>query len=65
MAVVNPEAYPPPSLKEKKMEAGGDRYQTPDSVLAGWPEEMEAVAEQIYTDFNKKHGTDFKFQLKK
>ena len=36
MAVVNPEAYPPKSLKEKKMAAGGDRYQTPDSVLAGW-----------------------------
>jgi len=65
MAVVNPEAYPPPPLKEKKMEAGGDRYQTPDSVLAGWPKEMQGVAEQIYTDFNKKHGTDFKFQLKK
>jgi ribonuclease Z len=65
MAVVNPEAYPPLPLKEKKMAAGGDRYQTPDSVLAGWPEEMQEVAEQIYTDFNKKHGTDFKFQLKK
>jgi hypothetical protein len=26
---------------------------------------MQGVAEQIYTDFNKKHGTDFKFQLKK
>jgi ribonuclease Z len=65
MALVNPEAYPPAPLKEKKVEAGGDRYQTPDSVLAGWPEEMQPVAEQIYTDFNKKHGTDFKFQLKK
>jgi ribonuclease Z len=39
MAVVNPEAYPPPPLKEKNIEAGGDRYQTPDSVLAGWPED--------------------------
>jgi ribonuclease Z len=65
MAVINPEAYPTPPLKEKKVEAGGDRYQTPDSVLAGWPEEMQGVAEQIFTDFNKKHGTDFKFQLKK
>ena len=29
MAVVNPEAYPQPPLKEKHIEAGGDRYQTP------------------------------------
>jgi ribonuclease Z len=65
MAVVNPEAYPLPPLKEKHVEAGGDRYQTPDSVLAGWPEELDDVAEKIYTDFNKEHGTDYKFQLKK
>ena len=65
MAVTNPEAYPTPALKEKKIEAGGDRYQTPDSVLAGWPEEFQGLTEQIYDDFNKKHGTDFKFQLKK
>jgi ribonuclease Z len=66
MAVINPEAYPTPPLKEKKVAAaGGDRYQTPDSVLAGWPEEMQGVAEQIYTDFNKKYGTDYKFKLKK
>ena len=65
MAVTNPEAYPTPALKEKKIEAGGDRYQTPDSVLAGWPEEFQGLTEQIYDDFNKKHWTDFKFQLKK
>ncbi|MHC5160796.1 MAG: MBL fold metallo-hydrolase, partial [Planctomycetota bacterium] len=65
MAVVNPEAYPPPPLKEKHIEAGGDRYQTPDSVLEGWPEEFNDVANKIYTDFNKEHGTDYKFQLKK
>ena len=65
MAVVNPEAYPPQPLKEKKIEEGGDRYQTPDSVLAGWPEEMQEVAEEIYAEFNKKHETNYKFQLKK
>jgi ribonuclease Z len=65
MAVVNPEAYPPPPLKEKQIEDSGDRYQTPDSVLAGWPEEFNAVADKIYSDFNKEQGTDFKFQLKK
>ena len=64
MAVVNPEAYPPPALREKTITAG-ERYQTPDSVLEGWPREFDDVAERIYEDFNKKHGTDFKFQLKK
>ena len=65
MAVPNREAYPPPSLVEKKVASGGDRYQTPDSVLAGWPEEFNAVADKIYADFNKENGTDYKFQLKK
>jgi hypothetical protein len=41
-----------------------DRYQTPDSVLDGWPEGFTAVADKIHADFNKKNGTDFKFQLK-
>jgi hypothetical protein len=65
MAVVNPESYPTPPLREKKVTAGAERYQTPDSVLDGWPKELDPVAEKIYEDFNKKHGTDFKFQLKK
>jgi len=65
LAVTNPDAYPTPPLKEKKIAEGGERYQTPDSVLAGWPEEVQEVAEDIYRDFNKKHGTDYKFQLKK
>jgi len=65
MAVVNPEAYPTPPLHEKKVEAGGDRYQTPDKVLAGWPEELDGITDKIYSDFNKEQGTDFKFQLKK
>jgi hypothetical protein len=47
------------------MAPGGERYQTPDSVLAGWPEEVEPLAQEIYADFNKEHGTDYKFQLKK
>ena len=64
MAVVNPESFPTPPLVEKQI-AAGERYQTPDSVLEGWPEEFNDVAEQIYADFNKKHGTNFKFQLKK
>ena len=64
MAVTNREAYPPPALQEKKVSSGGDRYQTPDSVLDGWPKEFDAVADEIYADFNKKYGTDLKFELK-
>jgi len=65
MAVPNREAFPTPSLVEKHIEEGEGRYQTPDSVLAGWPEDFQDFTEQIYDDFNKKHGTDFQFQLKK
>jgi hypothetical protein len=65
MAVPNPESYPTPALQEKVIATGEEAYQTPDSVLAGWPEEVQVVAEKIYKDFNKKHGTDYKFQLKK
>jgi len=32
--------------------------------LAGWPEEINPIADKIYSDFNKEHGTDYKFQLK-
>jgi hypothetical protein len=39
------------------------RDQTPDSVLDGWPEEFDDVTEEIYADFNKKHGTSFKFPV--
>jgi hypothetical protein len=34
-------------------------------VLAGWPEEFNDLADEIYADFNKNNGTDYKFQLKK
>ncbi len=65
MAVPNREGFPPKALHEKKMAAVDDRYQTPDSVLAGWPEEVTVLAEEIYSDFNKEHGTNYKFQLKR
>jgi len=65
MAVTNPESFPTPSLVEKEVAAGADRYQTPDWVVEGFPEEVQALTEQIYADFNKAHGTNFKFQLKK
>jgi ribonuclease Z len=65
MAVPNPEAYPTPSLVEKEIEAGADRSQTPDSVLAGWAVELNEITEKIYADFNKEHGTKFEFKLKR
>jgi ribonuclease Z len=64
MAVPNPEYYPTPPLREKKITAGGDRYQTPEWVLDGFPDEVDAVAKQIFADFNKEHGTNYKFKLK-
>jgi|GEM_PF-6394069 len=48
----------------KMMAPGGERYNTPDSVLAGWPEDVNTLVEEIYKDFNEEHGTDYKFQLK-
>jgi ribonuclease Z len=65
MAVTNREAYPTPPLREKVIEKGGERYMTPEWVLDGWPEEVNKIAEQLYEEFNKEHGTDYKFQLKK
>jgi ribonuclease Z len=65
MVVPNPEGFPPPALHEKKMAATDERYQTPDWVIAGWPEEATPLAEEIYSDFNKEHGTDYEFKLKK
>jgi ribonuclease Z len=65
MGVTNREAYPTPPLHEKKISSGDEVYQTPDWILAGWPPEVNDVAEQIYEDFNKEHGTDYKFLWKK
>lgn len=65
MAVPNPAAYPTPPLHKKEVAAGGDRYQTPDSVLDGFSDEFTELSDQIYSEFNKKHGTDFEFKLKK
>jgi len=65
IAVPNPESYPLPPLQEKQISAGKDRYQTPEWVLDGFPDEVDAVAKKIYADFNEEHGTDYEFQLKK
>ena len=36
----------------------------PEWVLDGFPDEVDAVAKQIFADFNKEHGTNYKFKLK-
>ena len=61
----NREYYPLPPLQEKQITAGADRYQTPEWILDGFSDEVDAVAKQIYADFNEEHGTNYKFQLKK
>lgn len=65
MAVVNPESYPVPPLGEKEVAVGDEAYKTPEWVLDGFPDEITAIAEGIYDDFNKENGTDYKFKLKK
>jgi ribonuclease Z len=65
MVLPNPEGFPYPPLHEKEIATSGERYYTPDWVYDGWPEEVTPLAEKIYSDFNKEHGTDYKFQLKK
>jgi ribonuclease Z len=64
MAVPNPEYYPTPPLAKKEIDMSGDRYRTPEWVLDGFPDEVNAVANRIYDDFNKENGTDYKFDLK-
>ena len=51
-------------LGEKEVAAGGERYQTPEWVVDGFPEEVKVLTESIYADFNEEHGTDFQFKLK-
>jgi ribonuclease Z len=65
MAVPNPEYYPTPPLQEKIIEAGGDRYVTPQWILDGFPDEVIDLTDEIYDDFNEEHGTDYEFALKK
>ena len=57
IAVPNPEYYASPPLREKQITAGEDRHRTPEWVLDGFPEEVNAVARKIYADFNEEHGT--------
>ncbi|HDY82915.1 MAG TPA: MBL fold metallo-hydrolase [Halieaceae bacterium] len=61
MAVPNRESYPTPPLAEKIIDKTNP-YIPPAWVNEGWAEEAIPFVEQIYTDFNKEHGTNFKFK---
>ena len=63
MAVPNPESYPTPPLAEKVIDTSNP-YRTPDWVVDGWPQEGIEQANKNFDDFNKEHGTDYKFKLK-
>ena len=61
MAIPNRESYPTPALQEKVIDTSGGRYITPAWVMEGWAPQATGVVEQIYSDFNEEHGTDYKF----
>jgi len=61
MAVPNHESFPTPALAEKIIDKTNP-YIAPAWVNEGWAEEAIPTVEQIYTDFNKEHGTTFKFK---
>ncbi len=61
MAVPNHESFPTPALAEKIIDKTNP-YIPPAWVNEGWAEEAIPTVEQIYTDFNKEHGTNFKFK---
>jgi ribonuclease Z len=61
MAVANRESYPTPPQAEKIIDTSNP-YVPPAWVNEGWAEEAIPFVEQIYTDFNKEHGTDMKFR---
>jgi ribonuclease Z len=63
MAVPNPESYPTPPLAEKVIDTSNP-YRTPDWVVDGWPQEGIEQAKRIFDEFNKEHGTDYKFKVK-
>ena len=63
MAVPNREAFPTPSLAEKQIDTSNP-YKTPEWVVDSWPKEGIETANKIYEDFNKEHGTNYKFDLK-
>jgi hypothetical protein len=60
MAVVNHEAYPVPTLKERKAPDNFKTYQPTELTLSGVDPESAAAINKLIEDFNKKNGTKIK-----
>ena len=64
VAMMNSQPFPPPSVVARQQETeGGEKYVTPEWIMQGFAWETLTVMNQVYEDFNKKFGTDFKFPL--
>jgi len=57
MAVPNGESYPTPPLADKIIDRSNP-YVMPKFTLEMWAPEATPIVEQIYSDFNKEHGTN-------
>ena len=60
MAVVSPEHYGLPPIKEKLPADPAKVYKATDLTKSGLEPSVGPVLEKVYADFNKKHGTKFK-----
>ena len=65
LGVPNPNYFPLPPTGEKQMAEEGERYQTPEWIMAGLEPELLPVIQKIYDDFNEQHGTNIPNPLKK
>ena len=61
---MNSQPFPPPSVVARQQAAaGGEKYVTPEWILQGFAWDTLPVMNEVYKDFNKEFGTDFKFPL--
>ena len=60
MAVVNHEAYPVPSLKERQAPDSFKTYSPTELTLSGVDRESAIAINKLIDDFNKKNGTNIK-----
>jgi len=64
VAMMNSQPFPPPSVVARQQAAaGGEKYVTPEWILQGFAWDTLPVMNEVYKDFNKEFGTDFKFPL--
>ena len=60
MAVVNHEAYPVPTMKERKAPDSFKTYQPTELTLSGVDRESAIAINKLIGDFNQKNGTNIK-----